>query len=421
MDSVLEATAYRIKSFDDETNADALKSDLEYAANNIFNQESKAQLISNKFIHTLFSLFDSDSLSSDHFVFILQIIQKLAVLLSARTIIITTYIPNIAKLLKSTHQSVRLNACKLLQTICLFEDSVHRVSYSQITDILYDLLLNDELQTLAVLSLIKTKQTTPENVICKLIEILSKSDKFDANIRCDDTLKILTNICATQQIEIVIKENGIKSLSKFLSTAYAKKEEIVCRSTSALLMLISVCENGKESLLSNKAIIASLCYLVSNKSIDSIIWRNAGITLQNVCDHPKGLLVVGKELIHKHAVIIDLFQNDKAAKIGFAYMQHENALIQQSAIQILALIIQQNNGIDSVLKCLNILSELIDIFMTNKKERTMALALDCIIMMCQRNKTQQIILRKEARRNNAFYQNAKKIKELKAFLTDDLM
>ena len=59
--------------------------------------------------------------------------------------------------------------------------------------------------------------------------------------------------------------------------------------------------------------------------------------------------------------------------------------------------------------------------MTAEKERTIAIALDCIIMLCRNNETAQRILRKEARRSKCFYETAKKFELLQPFLTDDLM
>ena len=425
MDTVLQATVNRIKAFVNESDTSAIKSDLEYTANSIFKQETKASLISTKFIQTLFSLFNNDSLSSSHYVLILQITQKLAVLRSARTVI-TTYIPNIANLLKSESDSVRLNSCKLVSTCCLFDDSINTISDSEITQILYDLLFDDDQdivsETLKALSFVTNYiRSTPENVIVRLIQILSKTDKFEV-IRCDNALKVLSNICAEWEMkEVVIKHNVIKSVAKFLSTSYAQKEEAVSRSASGLLMMISVCESGKESLLSNKAIIAALCYLVSNKSIDSVISKNSGIAICNIGDHPKGLLIVGKELIHKHALLITLFGGDKAAKIGFALMQNENAFVQQSALQILALILQQKDGVDAVWRCKNILRALIDVFMMAEKDRVVAIALNCIIMICQKNKAANIILRGKARQSKTFFQTAKKIVSLQPFVADELM
>lgn len=431
MDSVLEATVHRIKAFENEKNSKNIKSDFDYAANNISKQETKASLIGNKFIQTLFSLFDHDSLSSDHFVQILQIMQKLATLRSARAII-TKYIAQIVKLLKSENECVRLHACTLLSVLCLFDDAIISVSNQKIIDILHNLMFDDNerivLEALTAFAFLTNynrtnkEMETPKNVILRLIQILSTTQKFDV-IPCNETLKILSNLCAKWKMkQAVIEHNAIKFVAKFLSTSYAKKEEKVSRSASALLMSISVCESGKESLLSNKAIIASLCYLVSNKSIDPIICTNSRIALLNISDHPNGIFVVGKELIHKHALLIDMFGCDKAAKIGFAQMKNsENAFIQQSALQILALIAQQKNGIDAVCKNLNVCENLIDVFMMAQKDRTVAIALDCIIMLCQKNKTAQTILRKEARRNDAFYQTAKQIQQLQPFIADNLM
>eukprot|EP01084_Bolivina_argentea_P126943 224620_1 len=238
-----------------------------------------------------------------------------------------------------------------------------------------------------------------------MIKILSKTDKNDTN-RCENNLKCLWNICTKWEIkEIAIKYKVVKTMSKFLSTSYAKQEPNISQCATGLLMPISTCESGKNSIISNKNIITSLSYLVSNKNIDINIQNNGSIVLCNISDHPKGLLMVGKELISKQSLIIKLFGNDKSAKIGHFYMKDQQQTIQQSAVQLLALVSQQNNGINAVWQCLNILPELIDIFMLAEKERTISLALDCMIMLCKSNQTAQIMLRKEARRSEPFFSN----------------
>ena len=429
MDTVLQATVYRIKTYQDNTKQ--LTDDLDYTNNSIAQQETKSALIDDKLIQTCFELFDNTSLSPSHLVEILKIIQKLAVLYSARKLIIAEkqlYIEQICQLLSSKDENVRLNACKLVTIICFFEDSINTISHSKITEILYDLLFDSNYniisETLQSLSYITNYiRVCPEKVVQKMIQILSSTDKSDVK-RCESNLKCLWNICTTWQMkEIAIKHQIVVSLSKFLSTTYAKQESTVCRCASGLLMPISVCESGKEAIISATNIITSLCYLVSNKHIHLDIQNNSGIVLQNISDHSKGLLIIGKELIHKHQLLIQLFGNDKAAQIAQYYMnKDDNQLMQQSAVGLLALVAQQkNNGIDAVWKCLNIVPELIDIFMMTEKDRTIALALDCIIMLCQSQETAQIILRKEARRSQAFYSTANKIEQLQPFLAPHLM
>ena len=430
MDTVLQATVHRIKIFGNDTHK--LNDDLEYTLNNIPKQETKASLIQHQFIQTCFSLFNNDLLSSSHIVQLLQITQKLSVLLSARKIIINkdqnseSYIPNIAQLLNSKDEKIRYNACKLVSIIAFFEDSINTISNSEITEILYDLLFDEKYEivseTLKSLSYITNYiRDTPEKVVSKMIQILMRTDKSDIN-RCESNLKCLWNICTTWSIkEIAIKHEIVKSTSKFLSTTYARKEPNICRCATGLLMPISVCESGKESIITNGDIIKSLSYLVSSKNIDQDIQNNTGIVLQNMSDHPNGIIMIGKELIHKHPLLIQLFGNDKSAKIGHFYMKTEKQLIQQSAVQLLGLVAQQKDGIDSVWKCLNILQDLIDIFMMAEKERMISIALDCIIMLCQNNETAQIILRKEARRSQPFYETIKKIEQLEPYIAKDLL
>ena len=450
MDTVLQATVFRIKSFEDDTIK--LTDDLDYVINNISNQNTKAALITDNFIQTCFTLCKNDKLSPSHIIQCLPIIQKLVVLYSARQIVIIpdinieqSFISDIAKLLNSKDENVRYNACKLLSIICFFEDSINIISNSEITQILYDLLLTDKTynvisETLKSLSFITNYiRNTPENVVQKMIEILHKTDKTDI-YRCESNLKCLRNICTKWDIkEIAIKYEIVKSISKFLSTTYARQEPNICKCACGVLMTISVCENGKDSMINkNPNIITSLGYLVSSKNIDINIQNNAAIILQNISDHPMGLIKIGKELIHKHSLLIKLFGMDKSAKIGHFYMkiheikegetereikkkQRQNELIQQSAVQLLALVAQQKDGIHSVWACLNILPQLIDIFMMAEKDRIIAVALDCIIMLCQNNETAQRILRKEARRSKCFFETAKKFELLQPYLTPELM
>eukprot|EP01084_Bolivina_argentea_P149757 261594_1 len=133
MNTVLQATIYRIKTFKDDIHQ--LQDDLNYTINNISKQETKAALIQDKFIQTCFHLCSDESLSPTHIVQIVQIIQKLVVLYSARNIIISiekqSYIPNIIQLLKFDDNNVKYNACKLVSTICFFEDSINAVSNSE--------------------------------------------------------------------------------------------------------------------------------------------------------------------------------------------------------------------------------------------------------------------------------------------------
>jgi len=301
------------------------------------------------------------------------------------------------------------------------------MAHSPITEILYDLLfdvsymvVSETLQSLS--SITNYIRKSPEKVVQKMIQILSRTDKQDVN-RVGSNVKCLWNICTLWEIkELAIKHGVVDSVSKFLSTSYAKQEADVCRCVVGLLMPISVCESGKEAIISRESVIGSLAYLVSNANINAEIQSNSGMVLSNISDHPKGLQQAGKELIHKHALIIQLFGADKAAQIGHFYMNDERALTQQSAVQLLALVAQQKDGgLDAVWKCLNILPELIDIFMTNDRERIMSLALDCIIVLCRHNETAQRVLRKEARRSQAFLQTANKIPELQPFLIEELM
>eukprot|EP01083_Nonionella_stella_P238228 834981_1 len=423
MNTVAQATVHRIQTFAD--NVLKLTDDLYYITDHIANPETKAALIQHQFIETLFALCQNESVSASHRVQSLQIMNQLAALYSARNII-NTYIELISTLLKSEDETVRLNTCKLVSTLCFFQDSVLPSANSEITPILYELLFDDAddvvSETLSSLSFITNYiRNAPENVVEKLIQLLSKTDKQNTN-RAQNNLNCLWNICTKWDIkEIAIKHQVVPTTSRFLSTSFAKQEPSVSRCATGLLMPISVCESGKNAILSNPKIISSLSYLVSNKSVNADITNNSGVVLSNIADHPKGLLMIGKELIQKHALLIQLFGCDKSATIGHVYMKDEKALIQQSAVQLLALIAQQKDGQIAVWKCLNILPQLIDLFMSAEKERTISLALDCIIMLCQSNQCAQRILRQEARRSPSFLETARKISLLQPFLTPELM
>jgi len=430
MDTVLQATVRRIKTVEEDTDK-TLSNDLEYVINSIAKQETKFCLIRDNLIETCFSHCKSDHLSPSHYVQCLQILQQLAVLLSVREQIISSdspsFIPNISDLLHSDDENVRFNACKLVSTICSFQDSITKMAHSPITEILYDLLFDSSYivvsEALNSFSFITNYiRNTPEKVVQKIIEILSRTDKKDVN-RCKSNMKCLWNMCSSWEIkELAIKHGAVDAIPKFLSMAYAKQQYDVCRCATGLLMPISVCESGKDAIIASSSVIGSLAYLASNQSINDEIKSNSAIVLCNISDHPKGLQKAGKELIHKHALIIELFGKDKAAQIGHFYMKEEKALTQQSAVQLLGLVGQQKEGgLDAVWKCLNILPELIVIFMTNERERIMSMALDCIISLTQHNDTAQRILRKEARRSQPFLETARKIPELQPFLKEELM
>jgi len=355
----------------------------------------------------------------------------LAVLFSARRILVASepdsFIPSIAALLRSGDEGVRRSACKLVSIVCSFEDSLNAVASSPITAILYDLLFDasDDVVTEALHSLSSVTnqiRETPEKVVAKLIALLKATEKAKV-ARCSSALQCLSNICALWRIkELAIRHEIVAATPKFLSTTYAKTEPSVCRRAAALLMPISVCEAGKDAIIGAKGVLGALSFLVSAKYIAADIQTNSGAVLQNVADHPKGVFLIGKELIHKHGLIIRLFGHEKAAAIGQHFLGDEKALIQQSAVQLLALVAQHpNDGIDAVWKCRNILPQLIDVFMLHEKDRIVSLALDCIIMLCRANDTAQRILRKEARRSKAFLETARKIQQLTPFLADDLM
>jgi len=429
MDSVLDAAVQRIKNFTDDV--DTLKADLSYTTNSISKQETKAALIGGQFIETCFALFEHQSLSPSHRVQLLDITQKLAVLYSARRILVSSepdsFIPSIAAALRSGDEHVRHSACKLVKIVCSFEDSLNAVASSPITPILYDLLFDAShdvvSETLHSLSSITNQiRDTPEKVVAKLIAVLRATDKADV-ARCESNLSCLWNICAVWQIkELAIQHQIVDATAKFLSTTFAKAEPAVCRRAAGLLMPISVCEAGKDAIIAAKGIVSALSYLVSNKYVADDIQRNSGIVLCNIGDHPQGLLLIGKELIHKHGLLIRLFGHDRAAAIGQHFLASEKQLIQQSAVQLLALVAQHTpGGIDAVWKCRNVLPQLIDVFMLSEKDRIVSLALDCILMLCQTKQTAQRILRKEARRSKPFLETARKIEQLKPFLDADLI
>ena len=95
---------------------------------------------------------------------------------------------------------------------------------------------------------------------------------------------------------------------------------------------------------------------------------------------------------------------------GFSY-------VQESSLKLLALICQRDKfqGVFSIWKCLNMLPQLIDIFMTSESDNSVQLSLDCIIMICQHVNVAKFTLIQEAKRSKPFYQTAKQIPQLKPF------
>lgn len=426
MDTVLEATVNRIKSFEDNDSTTKLSEDLDYAVNSISKQETKAALISGDFIETCFTLCQNEALSASHRVQCLQIVGQLAVLYSARQRLVEL-IPAISELLRSEADSVRLHCCRLVSTVCSFQDSLSAVAHSAITEIAYELLFDSSYdvatESLHALSAITNLiRSSPEKVVQKLIRSLSRTDKKEV-ARCESNLQCLWNVCSLREIkELALKHQVVEAVSRFLSMAFAKTEPAVCRRAAGLLMPLSVCRRGKDAIIRSRTVIGALSYLASTQSVGAEIRSNSGTVLSNVSDHPEGLQKAGKELIHKNAFIIKLFGADKAAQIAHFHLAAEKPLTQQSAVQLLALTAQQTDGgLDAVWKCPDILPELVDIVMTNDRERIMSLALDVVIALCRHRQTAQVILRKEARRSAAFLETAKKIPELQPFLTDELL
>ena len=124
--------------------------------------------------------------------------------------------------------------------------------------------------------------------------------------------------------------------------------------------------------------------------------------------------------IYRPDLLINLLGTDKAAVIGHHYMNSEQSQIQESSLKLLALICQrneneENEGPYSIWKCLNILPQLTDIFMTSNSDKSVQLALDCIIMLCQSVNVAKYTLIHEAKRSKPFYQTALQIPQLKAF------
>ena len=71
-----------------------------------------------------------------------------------------------------------------------------------------------------------------------------------------------------------------------------------------------------------------------------------------------------------------------------------------------------NAGNVNVYGGLNILPQLIDIFMTNDNEKSIQLALDCIIMIAKDVNVAKFTLIQEAKRSKPFYQTVLQIPQL---------
>lgn len=266
------------------------------------------------------------------------------------------------------------------------------------------------------------RDETPENVIEQIINVLNLTDTKDIE-KCTNGLTCLWNICSVpNQTEIAIKKNIVNNaIVKFLNVTYAKQEPNVVRHACGLLMPISISQSGKQAIIQSHEksnIIKSLCVLVSDSEIKPLIRQNLGFVLNNLTDDSTAILMTGKELIHKHHLLINLLGNDKAAIIGHHFIKDEDVQTQQSSLELISFICQRdgNEGIDSVWKCLNILPELIDIFMTANTQTSIKLALDCIIMICERINAAQYILIQEAKRSKPFAKTALQIPQLKVIL-----
>ena len=268
------------------------------------------------------------------------------------------------------------------------------------------------------------REETPENVVEQIINVLNLTDTTEIE-KCTNGLTCLWNICSVPSMtEIAITKNVVNhAIVKFLDISYAKKEPNVVRHACGLLMPISISQSGKQAIIESNTksgIIKSLCTLVSDSEIKPLIRQNIGFVLNNLTDDPKAILMTGKQLIHKHHLLINLLGNDKAAVIGHHFIQDKNLQIQQSALELVAFICQRdgdaNEGIDAVWKCLNILPDLIDIFMTSNTQTSIKLALDCIIMICQAITAAQYILIQEAKRSKPFAKTALQIPQLKSIL-----